>query len=92
MSNYKKSSIYIFQRIKAGTLRELGHDNINSMIMWYIENEKFLIPYISENAKELLITNISEEDEFIEKFPNMKKSSPWDTHYEKVRSYILSLI
>lgn len=80
------------ERIKAGTLRELGHDNINSMIMWYIENEKFLIPYISENAKELLITNISEEDEFIEKFPNMKKSSPWDTHYEKVRSYILSLI
>jgi hypothetical protein len=46
------------------------------MILAYIKNERYLIPYISGDANELLITNKSKESAFNEKFPSMKKCIP----------------
>lgn len=83
--------ILLNNRIKSNILQELWYKDINSMLLAYIEEEKFLIPYISENASELLITCKSKEDEFRKKFPNMHKCDIWNIHYEKVKTYILWL-
>lgn len=79
------------ERIKARTLKELGHPDINSMILSYIVDEQYLIPYISDWAKELLITNKSKESAFNEKFPSMRRCLPWDSLFEKVKMNILGL-
>ncbi len=81
----------INERIKPGTLAELRHDSINSMILSYIENENFLIPHVSEGAKELLITCIAKEQDFKIRFPNMQRCNKWDKYYSKVKNRISQL-
>jgi hypothetical protein len=78
----------INERIKAGNLKELGYNDINTMILAYIEKEKFLIPYVSENAKELLITHVGREEEFKEKFPDMERCTLESPLYHNVVRYI----
>lgn len=80
------------ERIKPGRLKKLWFIDINAMIIHYIEEEKFLIPYISENGKELLFTCKGKEKAFKERFPKVEKCLPWHTYYENARKYIEGIL
>lgn len=81
----------IDERIKPSRLKELWFVDINTMLLHYIEVEKFIIPYISKNAEELLFTCRGKEKSFMEKFPNTEKCDPSDSRFWKVKQYIEKL-
>lgn len=77
-------------KITQEALQEIWLKNINQLILSYIESW-FLIPYVSVNGWELLITHIWVESSFKEKFPEMKKCEKWTEYYKKMLDYLESL-
>ncbi len=80
------------ERVSAGRIKELWFSDINAMLLYYIENEEFIIPYISKTGKEVLLTCKGKELAFTEKFPHLEKCIKWHSQYEKVREYIRWLL
>ena len=71
-------------------MRELKFDTINAIIISYI-NDGFLIPYVSQSGKELLLTCKGKEKAFEKKFPTMEQCLPNHSRYNDALKYITGL-
>ena len=80
------------ERIRPARLRQLGFKSINDMILAYIQEKEFLIPYTSQDWKDVLFTLKSKEDIFIKKFPSMIECKKDSAIYQNMVRYIQSLI
>ena len=77
-------------RIDEERIRELKFDTINAIIISYI-NDGFLIPYVSQSGKELLLTCKGKEKAFEKKFPTMEQCWPNHSRYNNALKYITGL-